>query len=169
MWYFVSLLLLIALLFFPIHIKIKIIYENQKIYLYIFNKEIKGKEVTEELHTQKVNLKKKIIDRFQPKNFITTISNINKNNYKPNIKLTCDLNYGFDDAAITGFSYGIFNSFSFILYKLVRWTFRIKDYNFTIIPHFNNTLLNVNATCIISFNIVKIIYILLIILKSEEV
>ena len=169
MWYYLILLILIVLLFIPIRMRIKVIYENQKVSLYIFNKEIKKKAVKEPHRTKKIILKKKLIDRFQPKNLRSTISTINNNNYKPYIRLACELNYGFDDAAVTGLSYGIFNSFSFILYKLVKLPFSIKDYKFTLIPHFNNTLLNINATCIISFNIAKIIYMLLIILKSEEV
>ena len=174
MWYLMLLLLLIALLFVPIHIKIKIIYQNEKVCLYVFNKEIKRravkrKSVKKNFRIRKLNLIKKFTDKFRTKNIMNTLSNINKNNYKPHIKFSCELNYGFDDAAVTGFSSGILNSCSFVLYKLVEITLKIKNYEFTIIPDFNNTLLNISVTCIISFNIVKIIYMLLIILRCEEV
>jgi hypothetical protein len=156
------------LLLLPIKVKLTLIYENNKINIYIFNKQINKKSKAAEEKVN-INLSKAFkfkLKRFMPKDIKGSIIRLKKNKLKPGLKLSFVINYGFDDAAVTGVSYGILQSSSSLIYTLISFIFKVKNYNFEVTPHFNTSMLNFRITGIISANLVQIIYMLIIIYRK---
>jgi hypothetical protein len=168
MWWIILTMAMILLLLLPIRVKLTLIYENNKINIYIFNKQINKKAKIAEEKVNSYNAKKLKFElkRFMPKNLKKAIFRLKKNKIKPRLKMSIVINYGFDDAAVTGISYGILHSFSYIFYNFVSVIFKIKNYNFEVNPYFNTPMLNLRITGIISSNLVQIIYMLIIIYRK---
>lgn len=142
----------IIILLLPFKVKVTFIYQDSKIHIYLFNKQIGMKEKLAEDKTSKRTYKKLRI--FADK--------LTRNKFKPGLSLDWELNYGFEDAALTGISYGIFSTIFGVMYELIGMIFKIKAFKFSINPQFNNPTLNIRISSIISLNLAKIIYIVII-------
>jgi hypothetical protein len=160
MYLLIVVLIILVVLFFPIKLKITCIYQDAKIHVYIFNKQFKLKEKVSERKTNKENVLRaeRFIKKLLPKDIVTSVKILNRNKFKPKIDVYCSLSYGFDDAAFTGFSFGILQSLSSIIYTSVGMIFKVKSSRFNVNPQFNNSMLNFRISSIISINLVKIIY-----------
>lgn len=165
MWWILLTIAIILLLLLPIRVKLTLIYENNKVNIYIFSKQInkKAKVAEEKVNTYNAKKLNFQLKRFMPKDLNKAIFRLKKNKIKPRLKMSFVINYGLDDAAITAISYGILHSFSYVFYNLTSIIFKIKKYNFEVNPYFNTSMLNLRITGIISLNLVQIIYMLIII------
>ncbi|SDO86460.1 DUF2953 domain-containing protein [Clostridium gasigenes] len=93
--------------------------------------------------------------------------NLTTNTFKPKFKLRGDVNFELEDEAITAITYGVASNLIPLLYFSFSKIFKVKDLSLQINPHFTGkNLLNFTITSIISFNIAKIIYILILTIKS---
>ena len=168
----IILFILLLIIFLPIRIKVKVIYENNKLKIYIFNKLInKSSEENETNKTKKRKSKIKTKTTFpKGRDLIEHIYNeyFSKDPYKskmkrllmPSIAIKCNVTYGFEDASITGISYGILSTIPEELRHIIEKRLKLKGYVINIEPKFNSQLFKVKILSIFSLNLVQIIYIL---------
>nr|WP_272509001.1 DUF2953 domain-containing protein [Clostridium ganghwense] len=71
--------------------------------------------------------------------------------------------YGLDDAAKTAISYGILSSISFFLYNLLCSFFHVRELKINPQTNFEKSMLELKIQSIIIINLVKIIYISLLV------
>lgn len=161
----VTLIIIIIFLIIPIKLKFTVLYQDRFINVYIFNKELKIKEKVSEEEANVKNAKRaeRFIKKLLPQDIETVIDKLNKNRFKSKLKLKLEINFGFEDAALTGITSGIFHSFSPVMYVLSSKIFNITNYDYILNPQFNNPMLNIRILSIISTNLAKIIYMLFII------
>lgn len=158
MYYWIPIVIII--LFFPLSIRLTVIYKDGKLHVFIFNKQLNLKK---KISKHKVNPKTAKNSEFKLINFLPSkirkiLYKISNGKHKLSARVSFDLNYGFDDAAVTAISYGLFHGANSILYNQFSFLLNIKEYNYNIIPHYNNSMFNFRLNCIISFNLAKIIY-----------
>jgi hypothetical protein len=171
----IILCILLLIIFFPIKIKVRIIYENNKLKVYIFNKLIN--QSSEENKTNETNKTEKRKSKIGIKNTFPKGRNLIKNIYyeyfskapykgrikrllMPSITIECNVTYGFDDASITGISYGILCTIPGQLRHIIEKRLKLKGYMVNIEPKFNSQLFKFKVLSIFSLNLVQIIYIL---------
>lgn len=170
--------LIIFLLFIPMPLKIYILYKNNKLIIRFYkfplypSKHLKNISTTNAKAKEKSKLTvdlRKVFDKYTIKQIFYRFS---KSKLKPSLKLDFNLDYGFEDAALTGLSYGLLNSFFAPLQNILSSLFKIKKLQLNAIPDFNGSKLNLEIKSIIYINIVQIINICfiigLIILKSYK-
>lgn len=155
--------LIIFLLFIPIPLKIYILYKNNKLIIRFYkfslypSKDLKNMPTT----VAKVKEKSKLTVDFKKAFDKHTIKQIFhrfcKSKLKPSLKLDFNLDYGFEDAALTGLSYGLLNSFFVPLQNILSSLFKIKKLQLNAMPDFNGSNLNLEIKSIIYINIVQII------------
>lgn len=146
-------LILLFIIIIPLPIKLSLIYMNNNLSILLFNKPLNLKKKKKEKKT------KAKPSKFTLESVKRLINKLECNPYKPKIKFNLTIDYGFDDAALTGVSYGIINALSYNLYQLIHKFFKIKDFNININPNFENKIIYLNITGIIYINIAQIIYI----------
>lgn len=162
MYYIIAIILLLILLFFPFSLKLSVIYKDGNLHVFILNKQLNIKEKLGKHKATPVTAKKaefKFIN-FLPNNIRKLIYKLSNSKHKLSAKIFFDLNYGFDDAAATGITYGLLSGLKSPLYNQFSFLLKVKKYEFNIIPHFNDPMFNFRLNCIISFNLAKIIYML---------
>ena len=114
--------------------------------------------------TKKKNRKHKIkIDIFK------LINSINSIKFKPTFKMNLNVQYGFEDAMITGVFYGFVGSILYFLKWIIDIPFKSKKYDFRITPIFDKNILLLFFDCIIWLNIAKILYMVIIIIKNIKI
>lgn len=164
-------LLLIFIIPFPI--KIYFIYNLDKLIVKVLWKtfEFTPKDLTERQRdiidkgeeTTKKSLKNK---KFTFKQLRYIWLNLKNSMLKPSIKIKIQLTYGVDDAALTGILYGLINHlYSYVQYFIYS-CFKVKKMNLNLQPEFNKKIIYTEMTSIIYINLVKIIYMFIIIFKS---
>ncbi|OPJ63183.1 DUF2953 domain-containing protein [Clostridium oryzae] len=158
------LIVLLAILLFPIRLKFTTVYENRMFRVYFFNKELNAKKkvMEEKANVRNYNIAHRKFYKIFKENFSTAIEKLSRNPHKIKAAVKFELRYGFEDAALTGIAYGLFNGINSFIYVYLRKLFNMKDYKFDIIPDFKNPQFNFRITSIIYFNLVKVIYILVI-------
>ncbi len=164
-WSAFIILSILLLLFIPIPIKITVEYTDNDLYLYIYKFRIKlfkreKIELNKEVKKSSQKYKVKLSD------FKLLASQLNCLKFKPTIRMKISLVYGFFDACSTGIAYGIINSFSPILLKLLSIMFKVKKYDLKLNPNFEELMLEASIKSIIFINLAKIIYILVIVVKA---
>ncbi|MCL2322619.1 MAG: DUF2953 domain-containing protein [Oscillospiraceae bacterium] len=97
------------------------------------------------------------------------ISSINSIKFKPTFRMKLNIQYGFEDAMITGISYGFIGSILYFLKWIIDIPFKSKKYDFKIAPIFDKNILLLFLDCIIWLNIAKILYIMIIIIKNTKI
>lgn len=156
-------IIFLLILFFPIRVKFIIIYENGVLNFYVMNKNINLKEKTSERKVSSFNIPelqrkfKRIFKR--DVKFVLHRLSLVKN--KPKLQFKYEMEYGFKDAAATGICCGLFSAIQPVLYKLFENIFKVKSCEFVIQPHFNKPMFNFRIISIFSFNLAKIIYIII--------
>jgi hypothetical protein len=166
-WFFV-LGFFILLFFIPIPIKIRLIYKDKILNLYLYSFKIninkKIKNIKEKL--PKPPKKKKAFD----KDFLTfdnikiILHRIKSSRFKPTLRLSIGIEYGLIDAFSTGIAYGVFHSFSPFIYEALSVPFKTKRYKLNLKPNFNQLELAAVIESIIFINLAKIIYMAIIVL-----
>lgn len=145
------------ILFFPIPIIIDVNYEDNKFLFFINKIKINKSElINEENVDDKIRKAKR---NFNFNRFKNILSSLNKNKIKPTISYRLDLDFGLDDAALTGFSYGLVWCVYPLLNYLITAAFNIKKCEVKVTPHFNEKLLKLNLHSIIITSLAKTLYI----------
>ena len=96
-------------------------------------------------------------------------NSINSIKFKPTFRMKLNIQYGFEDAMITGISYGFIGSILYFLKWIIDIPFKSKKYDFKIAPIFDKNILLLFLDCIIWLNIAKILYIMIIIIKNTKI
>lgn len=151
MFIIISITVLIVLLLIPIPIKVSAIYNNRllaiKIYNYKINLQSKSQVERNAKKTLAMDIHiKPIIDFLQ------------KNRFKPALKLKLKLAYGFGDAAYTGIFYGIINIIYPFFLELFKNIMEIKKSEFIVNPDFDKSIFNFEFKSIIFASLVQVIY-----------
>ncbi len=170
----IAIIIIIIILFFPIPIIIKAAINEEGGSLTIYKK-------TFNLPKSKINTTiNKIFEKKPPKktknkkykikvDIFKLINSIRLLKFKPTFKMNLNIQYGFDDAMITGVSYGFFGSILYFLKWIIEIPFNSKKYDFKITPVFNKNILLLFLDCIIWLNIAKIFYMVIIIIKNIKI
>lgn len=168
-WFFV-LGFFIFLFFIPIPVKIRLIYKDKILNLYVYsfkiniNKKIKQfKEKPSKPEKKKKGFDKSIINLDSIK---LIVHKINCSRFKPTLRFLVNIEYGLIDAFSTGIAYGVIHSLSPFIYEALSVPFKIKKYNLKPKPNFNQLKLSAVLESIIFINLAKIIYMLLIVLAT---
>ncbi|WP_051542067.1 DUF2953 domain-containing protein [Clostridium lundense] len=164
-------LLLISIIPFPI--KIYFMYDLDKLVVKILWKTFKfnPKDLTKKqriiIDKGEEFTKKSLKNRkFTFKQLKYMWINLKNSILKPSIKINIQLTYGVDDAAVTGILYGLINHlYSYIQYSIYS-CFKVKEMNLNLQPEFNKKIIYIEMTSIIYINLVKTIYMFIIMFKS---
>lgn len=159
-WLFI--LVLIFFIPFPIHTTFE--YKNSNLSIYLYKQRIYPSRKLKRKIKKKI--KKVNCNIPYPKTFYLDVIKKIYNKlvniiFKSTLYLDIDLNYGFEDAYITGVLYGILQSIFSIIYSLISYVFKLKKFRLNINPIFNKSILNFTIKSIIFINLAKIIYIAL--------
>jgi hypothetical protein len=170
--------IILLIIFLPIPIKITIFYEHNKLKVYIYKKSLNLPFLNNKFNVvEKVKVETEIINHTPRIKKITEKLYENyfkqnpyrgkiKNKLKPSIKVDFNLAFGFEDAAITGMSYGLFSTVPYTLRNLIEKRLKIKRYLVNIEPCFNNPTLKFRIISIFSLNLVQIIYMFIVVIKK---
>jgi hypothetical protein len=163
-WFFYIILAIILILLVPIPVKLTVAYEDNKLCLYIYNFNIK---LDKKAKAKSKKAKKKVpkIPELELSDLKELINRIDCSRFKPTLRMHISLIYGLLDACSTGVAYGIINSLSPFLYKMLTIVFKVKKFKLDVKPDFDQLIINTRIKSIIFINLGKIIYILMIILK----
>lgn len=160
----------LIILLFPIPLKIKLVFINKELKIFIYKKEIKpsnkidlnetldkikNKEAETENNDNKIKNK-------EQKNKVSAkvLLHICLNNlFKPTLKINFNINFGFNDASITALFYGFINTIPGFIYNILCKFFKIKSFKFNTQPIFNTEMVSIEISSIIFVNLVKVIYI----------
>jgi len=173
-------IVIILLIFLPLPIKVSLVSYDNRIFLYVFRIKFDIKKKIQKLiiyHKAKIELEQrenlkvkvkvrnKVTDKKQRfrfslesvKRFIRKLCNIS---FKPLLRLKINLNYGFNDAALTGISFGLINCISPILYRVTDIFFKVKNYEYNVNPDFNsqNFKYKVEIKSIIFISLANVMY-----------
>ena len=172
-----------TLFFIPIRLKFNILYSKNNYYLKFYNINLYSKDAglirkflnrkntsnnsTISENTKSTNDKSKI--KPSTADLITLIKKINNNKFKPKLKLDYTFNYSLSNASTTALLFGVIWNINTIFYNLISIIFYVKHMKPNIKPLFNNeSSIEFTISCIISFNLAKIIYMLFQILQSKN-
>lgn len=146
--------IIILMILFPIPIKFKLKYADEKLDMYIYNIALISK-------IKASNKKDKVKDKRNSnlQNFKFILSSLNKNRFKPTLRFKLDLQYGLDDAACTAIFYGLISALFPSIIILLNHFFKIKKHSIYVIPDLDNFILKLELESIIFVNLAKIIYI----------
>ena len=99
--------------------------------------------------------------------YYRTVNNIHhrlkKSLFKPYAFISLHLVYGFNDAALTGISYGIFHSISPTFYALINDYFHLKKYELSICPDYETSKFNFEVRGIFFLSLANTLYIMLLV------
>lgn len=152
---FLLILIIILLVPFPIKVTFKLL--NKNFYLFIYNFRIDISKNIKKYNAENTEKEKKL----QKTSVIRLLHKFSKNPIKPYYYFSLHMDYGFEDAAVTGLFYGLIYSIYPWIYKFLSVFLHIKKYDFSVKPHFNKTLLNLEINSIILLNIVNVICIII--------
>lgn len=168
------LLIIMLIILTPIPIKFSVFYENKVLNVKLYNFSI----ISKSTNTTDRNLESKFINilnkkqnkkfNLNYKRFLKNFSlNLTKYNLKLPIKLLGNLNYSLGDAYRTAIMYGGLSSILAFLYRYMSSIFNFSNSNFSINPSFKDySFVTVNFKCILYVSFGKIIYMMILILKS---
>jgi hypothetical protein len=149
---------IIFLLLTPLPIKVSAIYDNRILAIKVYNHKVNLQSKREVKRNTKKALSMNI-------NIKPIIDFLQKNKFKPSLKLNFKLAYGFGDAAYTGIFYGIIHAFYPFLLELTKSIMKIKKSELNIDPQFNKSIFSLEVNSIIFVSLVQLIYIAANILK----
>lgn len=176
----IFLLIILLIFFLPIPFKFIIHYskENYYIRLYKFTllkKEIKKKVIENEERREdnkeptkpkkEKRLKKFFKRSYNPRKIIKALD---KNRFKPTMRIDGRFDYSLNDAALTAISYGVISSLMPSLLRLIKIIFKTKKIKLPISPQFKDEfIVNFDIKSIIFLSLAQIIYMLFLILKGS--
>lgn len=146
------LLIICLVLLFPFKIKLSIKYIDNKLQVFFYSKEINKL-------TAKKKKKKKKTNKIKSKDIFEILNKIKKSKFKPSLSIQINGEFGFDDAAITGFLYGCINCLTPILYQIFTSHLNVKKFKINFVPKYNENTISFEINSIILINLANIIYI----------
>lgn len=169
-------IILLLLILIPIPIKISMFYSNNNYYIKVYNFNIISSKKSKKINKYVNRKLNKLIDRtlindidfnFYKLFFKKLIFNLKRNRHKPKIKFNGKLSYSLFDSFNTAVFYGILSTFFSFIYCGINIPFKIKKSKLNIKPVFKDTF-SINFYCksIIFLSLGKVIYMLLIFLKT---
>lgn len=171
-------IILLLLILIPIPIKISMFYSNNNYYIKVYSFNIISSKKSKKINTYVNRKLNKLIDNtsigtsnidfnFYRPFFKKLIFNLKRNKHKPKIKFTGELSYSLFDSFNTAIFYGILSTFFSFIYNALSIPFNMKKSKLNIKPVFKDTL-SINFYCksIIFLSLGKVIYILIIFLKT---
>lgn len=167
MIFILYIIIVICILFLiPIPIKLTFNYIDKDVSIFIYNINIDKKVSTK---------RRKAIHRIkiredQVKIFLNTlkisIDSLKEIKFKPKVKIKINLSYGLNDAALTAMAYGVLCMLCPMVLQLLDSIFKLKDPHFNVTPEYNKYILKLEINSIIFINLVKVIYILIVVYKN---
>jgi hypothetical protein len=156
----------IFLFLVPIPIKITLSYIDNHLCLYIYGFKIKLQR--KEKKKKKPKLMKKISEKVKIDftDVKLLVHKVEGNKFKPTVRMNISLDYGLWDAYSTGMAYGLISSLSPFIQNLLTIIFKVKKYNMELKPDFDDLVLSASVKSIIFINLAKIMYIVVILIKS---
>lgn len=165
-WWVYIVITLLVLFFIPFPIIIKFRSKTLDFELYLYKKKINIKKMLKSIKKKNVKPRKKI--EIELNDIRQIIHKIDCSKFKPTLRTTLKLRYGLNDAAVTGIFSGILYTLSPVLYRCFTILFKVKEYDFKVLPEYNDVLLDAEIDCIIFINIAKITYMVFLVLKSYK-
>ena len=153
-------LLALAIILFPIPLKITLKYSNKVLGIYIYNKKLIIRRPA-----KKALKSDRIMDFFKSlelRHLRLIIYKFKKLKLKPTLVLNTKIEFGLNDAAITAILYGAIHSIYSFMYLLLIDYVNVKNIDLKVIPHFEENDFNMETLSIIYMNLAKIIYMVLI-------
>lgn len=161
----IILIVFLTIIFIPIPLKLTLKLNKDEASLYFYSKKIKLKNQSEATKKAKI-IKHKVIHRPKFLNTENLYFTLKSNNYKPTLKILIELEFGFEDAALTGLFYGLSSTIYPFLYQYLKLFFKVPSYVLEPTPNFENICFKLNIESIFSLSIVKAIYIFYILRKN---
>ena len=175
----IFLIIILLILLLPIPIKLSICYskENYYIKLYKFTILKKGTKNGVENNKKKINEKKiNEIKKKKTSNFFFTrsfdpkkiVKALDRNKFKPTLRLEGSLSYSLNDAAKTAISYGAISATMPLILRIINVFFKSKKFKFPITPQFKDDfIVNFDIKSIIFLSLAQIIYMLFLIARGS--
>lgn len=174
----IFLIIILLILFLPIPINFSIYYTKENYYIKLYNFKIlksKKKPVVDNNKTEinqkepKKTKKKKTSKKFftkslEPKKIISALD---KNKFKPTLRMEGSISYSLNDAAKTAISYGVISAIMPFILRIIQILFKSKKVKLPITPQFKNEFtVNFYIKSIIFLSTAQIIYMLFLISKG---
>lgn len=159
-------LLMLAIILFPIPLKITLKYSNKVLEIYVYNKKLNLNNLSKKDLKNNIKSKSKpsLFKDFTLRDINLIIYKIKNLKFKPTLTLNTKVEYGFDDAAFVAILFGLINSaFSLFYLQLIKFV-KLKKIDFKIIPTFRENYFYMEISSIIYASLAKIIYIISIML-----
>lgn len=165
--------IIITILFFPIKLKLSVMYKENSLVIYLYKLKIfdfkdklkKEKPKDEHSYHNKNKTTQKLKNMLNSPSIRSLNEFFINSKIKPSIKLNFDLCYSLEDAMSCALLQGFLYSISYIPLWILNNYLNIKDYKINILAKFNDKFINFKSICIIYFNLANIIYILFNVLK----
>lgn len=158
MFFYILLFIIVFFIFLPIPVKVKVVYKNNLLKIYIFNKPLSPKKTKKKLHNKNKTVQK--ADKNSLRKIKIMINLLKSIKLKPKAKLYFNLDYDLEDASHTAIIYGFLYSFSPIIHNFFKNMLNIKEFKLNISPLFKNDFcINFKFNGIFYISLVKIIYI----------
>ena len=176
----IFLIIILLILFLPIPIKFSIYYNKQNYYIRLYKFTILKKQEKQRVeHNKKVadkkevkKLKKKKTSKnffrrsFDPKKIIRALD---RNKFKPTLRVEGSLSYSLNDASKTAISYGVISATMPLILRVIKILFKSKKFKFPITPQFKDEFLVIfDIKSIIFLSLAQIIYMLFLIAKGTS-
>ena len=97
MYYWIA--IIIVILFFPLSIKLSVVYKDGKLHVLIFNKGLILKSIKAKGKSKSVKNSEFKLINFFPNNIRKILYKISNDKHKLSARISFDLNYGFEDAS----------------------------------------------------------------------
>ncbi|MGH4138044.1 DUF2953 domain-containing protein [Clostridium sp.] len=161
-------LLALAIILFPIPIKITLKYSNKILEIFIYKKKLKIKSLSKAglKNSSKTGTKAKtkefFLKSFSFDDIKLLIYKLMSLKFKPTLNLNTKLEYGFDDAAFVAVLFGSIHSVYSFIYLLLQNFVKVKKIDIKVIPHFEEHDINMEISSIIYSSLAKNVYIIFI-------
>ena len=150
----IFLIIILLILLLPIPIKVSICYSKENYYIKLYKFTILKKRT-----------KNGVENNFDPKKIIKALD---RNKFKPTLRLEGSLSYSLNDAAKTAISYGAISATMPLILRVINVLFKSKKFKFPITPQFKDDfIVNFDIKSIIFLSVAQIIYMLFLIARGS--
>jgi len=174
------LFIFLVTIFIPLPIKLSIYVSTKNYYVkiyrfYILKKDKLNNEKTKSSEIKKPykrNLKRKpsLFKGFSPKKIIKLINLLNKNKFKPVLRMKGYFAYSLGDAAKTAIFYGILSTYFPLLLFALNIVFKTKNLSLPIRPIYEDKIIaETEITSIITLSLVQIISMSVLLIKAIHI
>ncbi|WP_061994806.1 DUF2953 domain-containing protein [Clostridium sp. ATCC 25772] len=175
--YFLFILtIILAILFCPIPLKLKLKYINKKLEIFIYKKNLNLDKKTK---SNKINIEKKeepskeggikrkfSKDKLSSIDIKSLLNDLIYNKFKVKMKIKSKVDYSLSDAAHTAIVYGYAHQGFVLLQLILKLFFKVNDFKYDLDFEFNKSYINVETECIFFISLAKIIYVCFLVFKN---